>query len=525
MFAKTIELIDNQIYIDGENLQINSIVKKIFIEDPKKYLGLNYLPPVLEITKSSWKITTSNTNWPLVAVLRKKNHLIVTTDVSIFRREVSNFNSINEKMLWSYVFFGGCINSLWLLKDVFVVAPGVVFNININGCVVSQKELIQTSSINKNLKVQHLPSIFIESTVKILKNLLKYKRPLCLGVSGGVDSRIVLALSDKANLPISCFLIGRKKGRFGLYTQDYLSSVEISKIYGRKIQVINPRNTSLDDRISKDVNTMPMCGSEFGRLANLSFEDSSILLNGGWGFWVQKPSLNLNFKEIVLKSKSYFNIRKRYHLIDRAFSRIFGLKVTPLDVARKLSNKVYFSLNSVISKFESGHHHLSLEEKVDVWSHQITGGTISSGVFESHGNSMPPLSIYEEYFSKNPNLRGEYNSHIDRKFLLSVLNLINPELVDIPGQGGRVFTRGARFSKFKVVARQAIVGHGVMNYKDDFDSKDIQPYLIRVKGLLRYLGSDLNVDQLWRLTCSGRISPAILSNLIKSSILLRHVFE
>lgn len=519
--------VNNNGWFDCHGNEIHEDV--IQFSNDKDFGDLGYLPPTVTRKPNGFAVRTGHTNWPLLSVILTGQNAVLTINPEVFIKSTPKDSDLSHAGILSAIFFQGSIDGAWLFKNTFVLNPNMHYEFSQSSGKI---ELTSSEQVDQHdyglaqmVKNEGLAEAFLSFVKNRLLLIKKNGRTVALGVSGGLDSRLALSLAKSVGLQLNCFYIGRKVGRFGLLTNDYMSAKALAERYGFPLTVFDPREIRLDERILSDIMLMPMTGAEFSRFTKCPPNFGEILLNGGWGFWVQKQRLDPHEKlgSFILLCKSFYCIRPKFDKALKVFSRLTSRDdPKSLPFPEKMLSDATIITESV-GKFISKNRMTDRSQIIDCWTQQVLGGRISSGMFESFGNQMRPSSIYAEFFGNlHPNQRGGV-IHVDRVFLQEIVRQISPELLQIRGQGGRVFADASFINRFKVIVRQILAGHGVMNYGDDIKSRYFKSEVARLVEKGNEISSFLDISEIYQNTLSGRISTNVISNIVKYSRLIEMV--
>lgn len=459
-------------------------------------------------------IETSLTNWPLIFSINTKDGTFITSSSDDALQLLKIYKpKPHPTGIISYLFLSCDVNDNWIFEGTKVYKPNSVININAQE-ISSKIKCVFNYGAGDDFNFKSKK--FNESAINYLSKKLSEENSIHLGVSGGLDSRIALGLLMEAGLDVSSFFIGRKKGRFNLFTPDYNSSSAIVEISGvSNIESYDPRAWSYSERMDFDVNNSLFGGGEFSKVI-LNEKKVGHLVNGGWGYWVQMDPVSIDPALFILKNKTYFHGKKRFYNIKRALKSLgFRKSLLLRSIPRKKFPHVWDIIKSHTDEFCSevtDNKKLSGQEVALNYAVYILGGRISGGAFESLSNRYRPISIYSEIMPKIIHL-FEQNDMNGRRFLTNYLNKFYPIFADVPGQGGNSF-KGGLLARIKSVINQGAIGHGVMNYNKLVKEKEFVEFSRGLRSYYACPGFD-SVESVLNYVIGDELNPNVLFNYMK----------
>lgn len=286
-----------------------------------KKLDGNFLGVILDRSKRKVIVFNDRNGLKPFYFFDQGSRISISTDVSSIIKDRRISYELDKLGLDCFLKLGYLVGSRTLIKNVNLGKPAVIYEID----RLAQKSTvfrywsfrqIQSNTLSFNDAVEQLYSV-VKSAVQ---NRVRGEERLCISLSGGLDSRLLLAESmnhiDKDK--IFCYTFGNPKSR----DIDYASKVAgVAGIEHRKYNFAD--RTWLSQRLKSVFKTDGMLdirhlhGVEF--LQDIS-EGADVNLNGylgdviaGGGF-VHKPSRNVNVRRVQIKR--YYGEFSKYAEID-----------------------------------------------------------------------------------------------------------------------------------------------------------------------------------------------------------------
>lgn len=227
-----------------------------------------------------------------------------------------------------------------------------------------------------------------------------------VGVSGGLDSRIIPYFAQKFNMRLSGFILGNKRPHYLLKSQDHKNAALISKYYNISLKELKWDKSKLLDKIDYEIKVDPLGSCEFFKFEEM--KNIHVLIHGGNGYIVGS-SLPHNIEELssddlmkrirelgrLYMPNTLFNMR-----INKVFKFVLNKEIEikhyekwydyvfPKEIEREIERK----LNQFIKKEkERGKNNISIFEE---YFHGLIGARNKYGAFESQGGKVRSFSIY-----------------------------------------------------------------------------------------------------------------------------------
>lgn len=297
--------------------------------------------------------------------------------------------------------------------------------------------------------VEELDSI-LNLSMKYIKE--KYGNVKYLvGISGGLDSRIIPHYALKNGLNLESYIFCKKRPHKILLSQDVKNSRKIVEKFKLKHTEITWKNKTLEDKILLDIRNNPVGMPQFMSYEDISKLDFDILLTGGSGFIVgsalpeNKDLLKMNNEELRESIKNdlgriyysssvfinrfervikyFFNIEYKFKVKDKAWkNKIFNLKDEKI-IDKKISDYIF-------EKKKKGYSNLDIYE--DIFCNSL-GYKNRKGAFESHIGTQKSVSIYIPFLIKNC-LSWKYEFLEERKLLNELIVKKIPEISNVTSQ-------------------------------------------------------------------------------------------
>lgn len=370
--------------------------------------------------------------------------------INIIKPEEKDFNvqAIKEQA----VFVGGPLLYKTIINNLFFLTPSSIaeYSLKSNKFKINQyfDFKYKEEKITLDEAVLTLDKLF-DSAMKQIKNKagdVVYG----LGLSGGMDSRLIASYAAKNNLKLKPFILGEKRPRKILVSRDHASSRKLAKLFGLKLIEIPYNSDSYENKSFYDIRYYPMGPSQIFITNISSLPKFDAVLTGmyggeifGFGF---KPDINKmdknEFLEFLFSIWSYLPFGKRLSkfqkflvLLGKIKSKTMIREEIPGIINRKEYQKMMEQLESFV-KSNPDKNNLNLFQK---FMYFTLIGKNKYGFFSSmHGQKKSFASIFfnpyvVEYSLSWPN-EFLINQNLQTYFYLKKF----PELAKVKAQNYNV---------------------------------------------------------------------------------------
>jgi len=206
-----------------------------------------------------------------------------------------------------------------------------------------------------------------------------------VGLSGGLDSRIIPEYCRRHGMDLRSYIIGQKNPvSRSLRSRDHRNALSIASVYGLPHHELEYDVDSLNERLELEIDVLPCTESELFKIVRTELPEYDVLLNaGGHGSFPELPmemeNLDFNISQFLLRRLTRF----RYLEIDDA-----GWKhVVPSEKLDSFRKKLFRS-------FDSQKKGVSLVDAYRDLHVKHLGAWCKFGAFESQLGIKPSFSIY-----------------------------------------------------------------------------------------------------------------------------------
>ncbi|ERM59194.1 asparagine synthase-related protein [Vibrio cyclitrophicus] len=436
------------------------------------------------------------------------------------------------------VFFTG-LNERTILKGVKTVPAASILTIDIEKETVTKQRYWEFSYIENQLSYNDKLDLIDETFTNALgtiKALNPQESTFAVGISGGLDSRIIPYYAHKNGMDIEGFTIGLEKPRKLLLSNDFNSANKIAEYFNLERRTLEYNSIPLKEQLDIESRLAPEIGSQIFKVVDVSELKSNALVTGASGFVIGASPLYGSIKESPLLDhtllyQSLLGVKPKASRLKKAINSFTGLS---LDFKPNLNMSgfgEFFSkdeLNECISdieEFYDGLGCLSKSEKLMNYAIFGLGRNNAKGAFESFLGQKDSYSIYTPFFLDTVQQFNEdelLNRQLFQEFIANRL----PELSAIQGQDFKPTLSGkpnpVRTMSRKLVAMGNFVirGSGVMNYENWVKSSEFRRLKSHLNDETRFIQSELGLSFDYG---DHRVHPALQQNILKMQNILSKI--
>jgi len=481
-----------------------------------------------------------------------KKNFILSDDfweiVNLIQPIASNIDKQSAK---EFVMFYNPLFYKTIIKDLNFFPPANIGEFSLNKQTFSLNQYWDFRlQPNKELNFEEAAERFdndLENAMKQIKEKNSTSATYGVGLSGGLDSRLIPYYALKHNMNLKSFIIGEKSPHKFLLSNDHKRARELAKYYKLNHREVEYDSESFENKSFYDLRYFPMGGSNFFISIRKNIPAFDILLTGASGYLVGAaiPGNAYNDKlsdedlvNLIVENLSLIKSHNKYEKLRIAFNLIFGCckqskkklrqsikGIINKDEFAKAVNKIYQFVNT---EHNSGKSNFEIYLK---YFHHL-GAKNKYGVFESLNGYKKSYSIYYPYllddilswkpeFFKNrallkyliikkhpglskirePNYKPPFlykyknkKGTLFRKMFVSILYIV---IYIIRGEGVWARERWANKQEYKEKFKEILLRHNTM-FESMFDADDII-----------------------KLSKSGKISFAMYTQIVK----LKQIFD
>ena len=228
-----------------------------------------------------------------------------------------------------------------------------------------------------------------------------------VGLSGGLDSRVIPYYAKRNGLKISSFIFGASKPHNLFLSRDHKNARTLAKLFNIRHKEIEWEKRTLKERINIEMKNCPIGSPQFFKFE--IYNDYDVLLTGGSGIIVGSMLISNDFELVSKKEvvnyiwdccRTFYPNTRLNRRIEQACKYLFGkpLKFTHnedwyrliynKEIQEKICNKLY---DFVISRRREGKTNFDIYEE---YLNLILGARNRFGGFESGLGTKRSFSIY-----------------------------------------------------------------------------------------------------------------------------------
>lgn len=453
------------------NNNIDEIISDNWEDDPLGKLPINDAFCILKVDLNCDKVyfLSSKSGIEHFLYYKKEDTFIITDDfweaVNLIDPTYEDIDSQNlyETILHFYPIFDGT-----MIKNLFWLKPSSYGFFDLNEKELLIKEYWEFKYTFKkeytlDEAIEKLDSILNDAMVKIKEKCgdVQYS----VGLSGGLDSRIIPYYALRNGLRLNAFIIGKSRPRKIFLSRDHKSSSQLAKYYKIPLKFVEDDSESLKIQLMNDIATYPLGDNQVFKLAMKELPQFDVLLHGGNGAVVGAtiPSnlMKMSNEELAdflehrystIKEISFFKNR-----VSRALKYLFGISYEPKgkEVSCKesiipLKNQFVFKsklLDFINVKKKSG---LTNADVHGYYANYYLGCRNRFGAFESMGGRKKAFSIWNPY-ALEETLSWPMDFFLDRKILSELVKRKIPEISRIKEQSFKVASGKTKINLFNKV--------------------------------------------------------------------------
>ena len=326
-------------------------------------------------------------------------------------------------------------------------------------------------------------------SVRTIVDLHPDESTFALGLSGGLDSRIIPYYAQKHGMDIEAFTIGTERPRGVLKSNDFRSADQIANHFGISRKTVAFDGISFKEQLEMECELAPETSSQIFKIVDSGSIKSRVLITGASGFLIgaspmYSSILETNLLEHTLRYQSMLGIKPKYSSAKKALNALFGFSFNDRTDIKLDGFGSIFSSDEIeqslaeISTFYDEFHNLSDIEKLMNYAIFILGRNNEKGAFESMLDQKQSYSIYNPYFLDVIPYLSE-SDLLDRALFRKFVSYRIPEISGIQGQDFRPAINasssvGRLIHRVGAMGNFVIRGYGVMNYKNWVHSRSFK---------------------------------------------------
>ena len=372
----------------------------------------------------------------------------------------------------------------------------------------------------------------LTSSFKYIKNQNVDSTVYGIGVSGGMDSRIIPHYAKRLKMPLKSFIIGQEKPNVFWKSNDHSSSDLIVKYFGLEHRKLDFNELSYEEKNKLDCANAPLCSSQIFKIPDINKCNFDVLLTGASGFIVgsspfYSKNRKLNLLDTIFSQQSDLKFKVNNYKFKKAFNYLFGevfdLKdELPIEIEGVISKKeiedIKINVGIYLNKFKCA----SDTERLMNYAIGILGQKNKSGAFESIINQKKNYTPYTPFLLNIVETWNEDDIY-DREIFEGFIRDRLPELANIKQQSHKTavdINKPNILQKISSLALYVLKGQGVMNYNNWAKKKDFTDYVALELEKYNYISDFIDIEIIQSLAKSNKINSDVIANCMKMNRVL-----
>lgn len=357
-----------------------------------------------------------------------------------------------------------------------------------------------------------------------------------VGISGGIDSRIIPYYALKHDMKLKSFIVGQEKPHLFWSSNDHIASDLIVDKFNLEHQKLEYNELSYREKLNIEVEKAPLVTSQIFKIPNLHKLNFDVLLTGASGFFVGSSPFYSKIRgkdivNIVCTQQSDLNIRRKFHKIRKGINYILGkriFEVNPIIVKSLpgiISESEVKSIQLKIKEFFSDMRQLNDTEKLMNYALSVLGQRNKKGSFESL------LGEYKDYTPYLPFFIGVVQNWTedeiyDRALFENFVKERLPDLATIKAQNHKTVLakeKPSTFQKIKSLLLFVFRGTGVMNYPKWARELEFKTFVKEYFKEKTYVDDYFDIKKVKKMTYRKELDPTVLTSIVKLNEIIKKI--
>lgn len=526
------------LYLENEAEVIKSI-----LDDNQEYLRKlvgNFTVVVLDPISGQVKIVSDRPGKQNIFYHMGSQGLTISDDFWEIKEALSlSIDDVDRMAIKQQLVFFTGLNGRTLFKEVKSVPAASILKFKLDDLNVTIKRYWQFSYNENQLSYDDKLDLIDQTFTNALgtiKKLNPQEESFAVGVSGGLDSRIIPYYATKNGMNIEGFTIGIERPRKLFLSNDFNSANKIASHFGIERRTLQYNSISFEEQLQMETRLAPEVGSQMFKIVDVGQLKSNILITGASGFVIGASPMYSSMKQSPLVGhtllyQSLLGTKPRAAKVKKAISSLTGASLSFKPQLNMTGFGSFFTKEEVdeciadIEQFYSDLGPLSKSEKLMNYAIFGVGRNNAKGAFESFLGQKESYSIYTPFFLDTVQQFSEdelLNRQLFQEFIAKRL----PELAAIQGQDFKPTLLGENSAltslsrKLLAMGNFVIRGNGVMNYENWVKSREFKELKLRVdheaKPILTALGVNFDYGE-------HRVHSALQQNILKMQNILTKI--
>ena len=533
------KIYNNRYYYDliGEvyNLNIIKMIELIATENIQKFKKICGDFSIVVYDEKEDKIFYLNDKAGRnIVYYSRKNCLTISDDFwSIIKHDKYTLEDIDNIELKTQLFFSASTTYSTIIKGINIFENAIYMNFNAN--VLKQSKYWYFKLIKNNLTIDEKYYQLDNALNESFKTIDKFNKEdivYGIGVSGGMDSRIIPYYAFKNNMKLKSFIIGEEKPNILLKSNDHTSSNLVVNYFNLEHTKLEFDELSYYEKNKIDCTFNPIGSSQIFKIPNINKCDFDVLLTGASGFIVgsspfYSKNKTLDLLDTLFIQQSDLKLKVTFYKVKKALNYLFGDIFDIKDIiednidniiTKTETEKIRKNLQRYIDSLEK----LTHTEKLMNYSIGILGQKNKSGAFESLVNHKKNYTPYTPFLLDTVQTWTEDDIY-DRKLFENFISTRLPQLANIKQQNHKPsvnVTKPNVLQKILSLSTYVIKGQGVMNYNNWAKQKEFKLFIKKELNENNYIYKYVDIDKIQKLVNSNQLNADVLANCIKMNRIL-----
>lgn len=463
-----------------------------------------------------------------------KNNFSISDDFwSIVHHDKYLLSDVDVTELKTQLFFSSSTTYKTILTGLNVF-DNAVFAKYVD-CSLSIDKYWQFRLVENNLSIDEkydALDLGLKNSFKCIKELNPNGEIYGIGVSGGMDSRIIPHYAKKFNMPLKSFIIGEEKPNKFWKSNDHYSSDLVVDYFNLEHRKLDFNELSYEEKNKLDCMKAPACSSQIFKIPEISKCNFDVLLTGASGFIVgsspfYSKNRSLNLLDTVFAQQSDLKFKVDNYKVKKGLNYLFGNLFNlqdelPNEIEGVISADEIKEIKHNTEMFFNQMKETSDTEKLMNYAIGVLGQKNKSGAFESIVNQKKSYTPYTPFLLDIVETWSEDDIY-DRKLFEGFIRERLPELANIKQQNHKTAVNIKEpnvFQKISSLALYVLKGQGVMNYNNWVKKKDFTDYISSELDNYNYISNYTNISIIKRLVSKNKINSDVLSNCLKMNRML-----
>jgi len=517
--------------------EVKNNLKKGTLSITKKKIG-EYSFLYYDSKKNSLNLLSDRFGREVIFYYSNGRDFIVSDDFwSVVKLLRIGFDDINIQAIKESLMLFLPLHDETFINNIFTLPAATYINVNLKDFSMSMNTYwsyaLKTNKMKKEQKkIDALDKLF-ERTITEIKEKNGDNKTYGIGVSGGLDSRIMAFYAKKAGLSLQSFIIGEERPHFFFKSRDHKNAQAICDSLDIPHKSISFDNISYHKKMKRDLEGNPIYSTQMFKYVE-KLPDFDILLTGVGDMYVgskiPKNIKHLTREELALEIFKMRGILRAPKSLFRRFLEI--TKLSPVketfrtEIKGVVDEKDFQTANRRLKSFLSNKKSRSNYELYQDYVIAVQGSKNKSGAFESLCGKKDSHTIYGERVFDEA-LTWSEEDHIDRNLLKRFLNEKIPDLASIKSQNwlppnGKKF--GLNFASFLSLSSFILRGWGVMRYPQWSYERRFKRYAKNVMALKSpWFDTIFDKKVIWESYKNKSVDCRMFLQLLKIRVLLEKI--